>query len=125
MAVRTVSTALWVALAPALLFGADPPAVTPPAGSGLTVASVRGFGQGKGCEGVDFEAEIVDFTDKVRVEIAAPDDAVDAIAEAVVQAAHSGRRGDGKIFVLPLERVVRIRTRERDGEALRSPLKDE
>ena len=92
---------------------------------GMTVVPVRGFGQGKGCDAPDFEAEIVDFTDKVRVEVAAPDDAVDAVVEAIVRAAHSGRRGDGKIFVLPLERAVRIRTRERDGEALRSPLKDD
>jgi nitrogen regulatory protein PII len=86
---------------------------------GMTVTEVRGFGRQKGHTELYRGAEyVVDFLPKLKLEIAVPDDRVDAVVEAIADAAASGRIGDGKIFVQPLERAVRIRTGEEGDEAL-------
>jgi nitrogen regulatory protein P-II 1 len=85
--------------------------------SGLTVTEVKGFGRQKGHTELYRGAEyVVDFLPKVKVEIVMPDKQVDTAIEAIVKAAHTGKIGDGKIFVTTVEQVVRIRTGE-TGEA--------
>lgn len=85
--------------------------------SGLTVTDVKGFGRQKGHTEVYRGAEyVVDFLPKIRVEALVADEMVDRVIEAIVDAARTGRIGDGKIFVTPAEQVVRIRTGE-TGEA--------
>jgi nitrogen regulatory protein P-II 2 len=84
---------------------------------GLTVTEVKGFGRQKGHTELYRGAEyVVDFLPKVKIEIAVPDEEVNLVIETIMKTAHTGKIGDGKIFVLPLENVVRIRTGE-DGEA--------
>ena len=61
---------------------------------------------------------MVDFLPKIKIELVVEDDQVDAVAEAIVSAAKTGKIGDGKIFVSPIERAIRIRTGETDNEAL-------
>jgi nitrogen regulatory protein P-II 1 len=86
---------------------------------GMTVTEVRGFGRQKGHTELYRGAEyVVDFLPKIKVEIAVTDDMVDKVVEVIVSAANTGRIGDGKIFVLPMEEVVRIRTGERGAEAV-------
>ena len=86
---------------------------------GMTVTEVRGFGRQKGHTELYRGAEyVVDFLPKLKLEIAVPDDRVDAVVEAITESASSGRIGDGKIFVQSLDRVVRIRTGEEGDEAL-------
>lgn len=92
---------------------------------GMSVSQVRGFGQGKVRQGHSAREELTEFTGKVRLEIAALDEEADAVMDAIAAAAHSGRRGDGKIFVLDLAGAVRIRTGERDAAAIRSSGQDE
>jgi len=85
--------------------------------TGMTVSEVKGFGRQKGHTELYRGAEyVVDFLPKVKMEIILADDQVDACIEAITKAAHTGRIGDGKIFVSPLDRAIRIRTGE-DGEA--------
>ena len=87
--------------------------------SGLTVTEVKGFGRQKGHTELYRGAEyVVDFLPKIRVEVVLPDDQVEAAIEAVVKAARTGKIGDGKIFVTPVEQALRIRTGESDEEAL-------
>ncbi len=84
---------------------------------GITVVEARGFGRQKGHTELYRGAEyVVDFLPKVKLEVIVPDDKVETTIEAIVGAAQTGRIGDGKIFVLPVEDVIRIRTGER-GEA--------
>ncbi|MBF0341364.1 MAG: P-II family nitrogen regulator [Magnetococcales bacterium] len=86
---------------------------------GITVTEVRGFGRQKGHTELYRGAEyVVDFLPKLKVEVVLEDDRVDQAVEAIERAARTGRIGDGKIFVTPVERVVRIRTGERDANAL-------
>lgn len=86
---------------------------------GLTVTEVKGFGRQKGHTELYRGAEYaVDFLPKLRVEAAVSDDMVDRVIEAIEQSAKTGKIGDGKIFVAPLEQVVRIRTGETDDAAL-------
>jgi nitrogen regulatory protein PII len=86
---------------------------------GMTVSEVRGFGRQKGHTELYRGAEyVVDFLPKLKLEVAVPDDRVEAVVEAIADSAASGRIGDGKIFVQPLERAVRIRTGEEGDEAL-------
>ncbi|TXR54751.1 P-II family nitrogen regulator [Reinekea thalattae] len=86
---------------------------------GITVTEVKGFGRQKGHTELYRGAEyIVDFLPKVKVEIAVEDDQVDTVIEAVTNAAATGKIGDGKIFVSPLEQVIRIRTGETGPEAI-------
>ena len=85
--------------------------------SGLTVTEVKGFGRQKGHTELYRGAEyVVDFLPKVKVEAVVADDLVEQAIEAIQKAARTGKIGDGKIFVTPIERVVRIRTGE-TGEA--------
>ena len=87
--------------------------------SGLTVTEVKGFGRQKGHTELYRGAEyVVDFLPKIRVEVVLPDDRVEQAIEAVVKAARTGKIGDGKIFVTPVEQAIRIRTGEADEEAL-------
>lgn len=86
---------------------------------GVTVSEVRGFGRQKGRTEIYKGAEyIVDFLPKIKIEIAIADSLVDSAVEAIQQSARTGKVGDGKIFVFPLERAVRIRTGETDEAAL-------
>ena len=87
--------------------------------NGMTVTEVKGFGRQKGHTEIYRGAEYaVDFLPKIRLEIVLEDSMVEQTVEAIVQAANSGKIGDGKIFILPVEGVVRIRTGERDEAAL-------
>ena len=84
---------------------------------GLTVTDVKGFGRQKGHKEMYRGAEyVIDFLPKTKLEILAPEDQVEAIVDAIMTEAHTGRIGDGKIFIMPAEEIVRIRTGER-GEA--------
>ncbi|EPL9570730.1 P-II family nitrogen regulator [Providencia vermicola] len=86
---------------------------------GMTITEVRGFGRQKGHAELYRGAEYtVDFLPKVRMEIAVPDELVELVIETVERKAHTGQVGDGKIFILPLEQAVRIRTGEKQDEAL-------
>lgn len=86
---------------------------------GMTITEVRGFGRQKGHAELYRGAEYtVDFLPKVRMEIAVPDELVELVIETVEKQAHTGQVGDGKIFILPLEQAVRIRTGEKQDEAL-------
>ena len=87
--------------------------------SGMTVTEVKGFGRQKGHTELYRGAEyVVDFLPKTKVEIAVGDDIADAAVEAICKAAGTGKIGDGKIFVIPLEQVVRIRTGETGQSAI-------
>lgn len=86
---------------------------------GMTVVDVRGFGRQKGHTELYRGAEyVVDFLPKVKIEIVLEDHEVDMAAEAIAKAAHSGRIGDGKIFVSTIDDAIRIRTSERGKDAL-------
>ncbi|MCP5367762.1 MAG: P-II family nitrogen regulator [Hyphomicrobiales bacterium] len=86
---------------------------------GMTVSEVKGFGRQKGQAEIYRGAEYtVNFVPKVKVEVAANDEMVEAIVEAIQKAAQTGKIGDGKIFVSDLKRVVRIRTGETDADVL-------
>jgi nitrogen regulatory protein P-II 2 len=86
---------------------------------GITVSEVKGFGRQKGHTELYRGAEYrVDFLPKVKIETAVSDSDVDKIVEAIRSASNTGKIGDGKIFVLPLEQAVRIRTGESGDEAL-------
>ncbi len=86
---------------------------------GMTVTEVKGFGRQKGHTELYRGAEyVVDFLPKLKLEVAVPDDRLEAVTEAITQAANSGKIGDGKIFVFDLEHVLRIRTGETGPEAL-------
>ena len=87
--------------------------------SGITVTEVKGFGRQKGHSELYRGAEyVVDFLPKVKLEIAVDDGLVEQVMEAIIQAAATGKIGDGKIFVSDLEQVVRIRTGETGNDAL-------
>jgi nitrogen regulatory protein P-II 1 len=86
---------------------------------GITVCEVKGFGRQKGHTELYRGAEyVVDFIPKIKMEIIVADDVVAKVLEVVEQAAKTGRIGDGKIFVTPVEEVIRIRTGERGVDAL-------
>ena len=94
-------------------------ALTPLGVQGLTVSEVKGFGRQKGQTEIYRGAEYhVSFLPKVKIEVAVADALVDQVIEAITKAAHTGKIGDGKIFVLDLHRAVRIRTGETDDDAL-------
>jgi len=87
--------------------------------SGITVTEVKGFGRQKGHTELYRGAEyVVDFLPKLKIECAVPDSQLDAALEAIQNAARTGKVGDGKIIVLPVEHTVRIRTGELDDDAL-------
>jgi nitrogen regulatory protein P-II 1 len=86
---------------------------------GITVSEVKGFGRQKGHTELYRGAEyVVDFLPKVKLDIIVSDELVSQVVDAIQRAAKTGRIGDGKIFVLPIEDVVRIRTGERGGDAI-------
>jgi nitrogen regulatory protein P-II 1 len=86
---------------------------------GLTVIEVKGFGRQKGHKelyrGAEYEIE---FLPKVKLEVIVPESELENVVEAIVSSARTGRLGDGKVFVSPIEEVVRIRTGERGEEAI-------
>lgn len=87
--------------------------------TGLTVTEVKGFGRQKGHTELYRGAEyVVDFLPKVKVEVVVVSGQVDAVIEAIIKAARTGKIGDGKIFISNVERVVRIRTGETDDAAI-------
>ncbi len=87
--------------------------------SGVTVTEVRGFGRQRGHTEVYRGAEYqVDFVPKTKIEIAVDDALAERVIDAIIKAARTGKVGDGKIFVVELKQVVRIRTGERDASAL-------
>jgi len=86
---------------------------------GVTVTEVKGFGRQKGHTELYRGAEyVVDFLPKVKIEVAIDDEMLDQVIEAISKTANTGKIGDGKIFVMPLEQVVRIRTGETGPDAL-------
>ncbi len=86
---------------------------------GMTVTDVRGFGRQKGHTELYRGAEyVVDFLPKVKIELIVEDKLVEKAAEAIKTAAYSGRIGDGKIFIIPVEDAIRIRTGERGADAV-------
>jgi len=86
---------------------------------GMTVTEVNGYGRQKGHKEIYRGAEyVVDFVPKIKLEIVVADDRADETIETVRNAANTGKIGDGKIFVLPMEEAVRIRTGETGGEAI-------
>ncbi|MBF0306613.1 MAG: P-II family nitrogen regulator [Alphaproteobacteria bacterium] len=94
-------------------------ALTPLGIQGLTVSEVKGFGRQKGQTEIYRGAEyMVNFLPKVKIEVAVNDDIVDRVIEAIQASANTGKIGDGKIFVLDLVSAVRIRTGEKDTDAL-------
>jgi nitrogen regulatory protein P-II 1 len=87
--------------------------------NGLTATEVKGFGRQKGHTELYRGAEyVVDFLPKVKLEVVVADEQVDAVLDSIIKAAYSGKIGDGKIFVMPVERAVRIRTGEENEDAL-------
>jgi nitrogen regulatory protein P-II 2 len=94
-------------------------AVTEAGASGLTVTEVRGYGRQKGkteiYRGAEYEVKLLP---KVKLEIAVSNDIAEAVVAAIARSANTGKIGDGKVFVQDLEQALRIRTGERDGEAI-------
>jgi nitrogen regulatory protein P-II 1 len=87
--------------------------------TGMTVTEVKGFGRQKGHTELYRGAEyVVDFLPKVRLEVVVQDDRVEEVLESIIKSARTGKIGDGKIFVLPVDQVVRIRTGEIDDAAI-------
>jgi nitrogen regulatory protein P-II 2 len=94
-------------------------ALTPLGVQGLTVTEVKGFGRQKGQTEIYRGAEYhVSFLPKVKIEVAVPSELADAVVEAIATTARTGKIGDGKIFVIDVERALRIRTGETDSSAL-------
>ena len=87
--------------------------------AGMTVTEVKGFGRQKGHTELYRGAEYqVDFLPKVKIDLILTDDRVDVAVEAILKSAKTGKIGDGKIFVYPVEQAIRIRTSEQDDEAI-------
>jgi len=87
--------------------------------NGMTISEVKGFGRQKGHKEIYRGAEYnTDFVPKVEIKIAIADEKVDEVVQTIISAAKTGKIGDGKIFILPIEDVIRIRTNEKGIEAL-------
>ena len=87
--------------------------------TGMTVTEVKGFGRQKGHTELYRGAEyVVDFLPKMRIEVVVPDDQVERVVESIVGAANTGKIGDGKVFVSPVEQAIRIRTSDSGDQAL-------
>jgi nitrogen regulatory protein PII len=87
--------------------------------SGMTISEVKGFGRQKGHKEIYRGAEyVVDFLPKVKMEVVVSSDIVSEVINAIIEKARSGQIGDGKIFILPMEKAIRIRTGEEDEDAL-------
>ena len=86
---------------------------------GLTVTEVKGFGRQKGHTELYRGAEyVIDFLPKIKLEIVVPEDQVAKVVEAITESAKTGKIGDGKIFIFPMDEVIRIRTGERGEDAI-------
>ncbi|MFN3975842.1 MAG: P-II family nitrogen regulator [Aquificaceae bacterium] len=86
---------------------------------GMTVTEVRGFGQQKGHTEIYRGTEyVIDFLPKVKIEVVVKDEDVEKVVQTIMKAAQTGRVGDGKIFIIPIEDVIRIRTGERGEQAI-------
>ena len=86
---------------------------------GMTISEVKGYGRQKGHKEIYRGAEyVVDFIPKIKIEIVVEDDRVDAVAEKIQSAANTGKIGDGKIFIVPVEGAIRVRTGEKGGDAI-------
>ena len=86
---------------------------------GMTVSEVRGFGRTGGKTETYRGAEyLIDFVPKIKIEVVVPDDRASAVIDAIERSARTGKVSDGKIFVSPIDEVIRIRTGERGGDAL-------
>ncbi len=86
---------------------------------GMTISEVKGYGRQKGHKEIYRGAEyVVDFIPKIRIEIVVDSELADQVVERIVQASNTGKIGDGKIFVLPVEEAVRVRTGERGKDAI-------
>ncbi len=87
--------------------------------SGITVSEVKGHGRQQGHTELYRGAEyVVDFLPKIKIEIVVKEEDVEKVVEAIIQNARTGKIGDGKIFIMPVEKVIRIRTGEEDEEAI-------
>jgi len=86
---------------------------------GMTVTEVKGYGRQKGHTEIYRGAEyVVDFLPKIKIEIVVPADITDQVVDKIRESANTGKIGDGKIFVLPIERIVRVRTGEENRDAV-------
>ncbi len=86
---------------------------------GMTITEVKGFGRQKGHKEIYRGAEyVVDFLPKIKIEVVVAADMVTRVVEAIRENAHTGQIGDGKIFILPVEKAIRIRTGEEDEDAI-------
>ena len=86
---------------------------------GMTISEVKGYGRQKGHTEIYRGAEyVIDFLPKIKMEIIVNTDQVDQVIDTIIEAARTGKIGDGKIFVLPVEKIVRVRTGEIDHEAI-------
>ncbi len=86
---------------------------------GMTITEVRGFGRQKGHTELYRGAEyVVDFLPKIKIEVIVPDNMVDKVVKAIMESAKTGKVGDGKIFIYPIEQVIRIRTGEVGEDAI-------
>ena len=86
---------------------------------GMTIGEVKGYGRQKGHKEIYRGAEyVVDFIPKIKIEIVVDDDRVNAVVETIQKAANTGKIGDGKIFVLPVETAIRVRTGEKGKDAI-------
>lgn len=86
---------------------------------GMTISEVKGYGRQKGHTEIYRGAEyVVDFIPKVKIEIVVPADSVDQVVDKIRESANTGKIGDGKIFVLPIERIIRVRTGEENRDAV-------
>ncbi len=86
---------------------------------GMTISEVKGYGRQKGHKEIYRGAEyVVDFIPKIRIEIVVDSELADQVVETIIRASNTGKIGDGKIFVLPVEEAVRVRTGERGRDAI-------
>ncbi len=86
---------------------------------GMTISEVKGYGRQKGHTEIYRGAEyVIDFLPKIKMEIIVDTEQVDQVIDTIIEAARTGKIGDGKIFVLPVEKIVRVRTGEIDSEAI-------
>jgi nitrogen regulatory protein P-II 1 len=86
---------------------------------GITISEVKGYGRQKGHTEIYRGAEyIVDFLPKIKIEVVVSDNLVDVVIEKIIENAKTGKVGDGKIFVIPIEEAIRIRTGEKGGDAV-------
>ena len=82
---------------------------------GITISHIQGYG---GTHGGDANADIVEATEKIKLEIVVPDELLETVVQAIMASAHTGNSGDGKIFIYPVSDVIKIRTGERGQKAI-------